>query len=184
MTAETEMVISLARRRVDALDASQPKFPLQNAENVGSAVRALLQQHVATAVVCSAACGADLIGLSEAGKLGLRRRVVLPFARDKFRETSVIDRPGDWGSIYDSILDAVESQGDLVVMAIPDADDPYSATNLAILDEAMTLGKACNEAVGALLLWEGVSRGANDYTDQFGAEARKRGLDVFEILTT
>jgi hypothetical protein len=178
------MIIALAGRRVDALDATQPKFPLQNIENVGSAVRALLQEHSATAVVCSAACGADLTGLAEAGKLGLRRRVVLPSARDKFRETSVIDRPGDWGSMYDSILDAVEAQGDLVVMANPDADDPYSATNRAILEEAVALGKASSEAVGALLVWDGVSRGADDYTDQFGAEARKRGLGVFEVLTT
>jgi hypothetical protein len=159
-------------------------FPLQNVENVGSAVRAVLQEHSATAVVCSAACGADLIGLSEAGKLGLRRRVVLPSGRAKFRETSVVDRPGDWGSMYDSILDAVEAQGDLVVMANADGDDPYSASNRAILEEAVALGKASSEAVGALLVWDGVSRGADDYTDQFGAEARKRGLDVFEILTT
>ena len=178
------MIIALAGRRVDALDATQPKFPLQNIENVGTAVRALLKKHRAMAVVCSAACGADLIGLAEAGKLGLRRRIVLPSARDKFRETSVIDRPGDWGSMYDSILDVVEAQGDLVVMANPDGEDPYSAANRAILEEAMALGKACSEAVGALLVWDGVSRGANDYTDQFGVEARKRGLEVFEVLTT
>ena len=178
------MIIALAGRRVDAVDASPPRFPLENVANVNRGVQVFLQQHSATAVVCSAACGADLTGLAEAGKLGLRRRVVLPSARDKFRETSVIDRPGDWGSMYDSILDAVEAQGDLVVMANPDADDPYSATNRAILEEAVALGKASSEAVGALLVWDGVSRGADDYTDQFGAEARKRGLGVFEVLTT
>ena len=178
------MIIALAGRRVDAVDAAPPRFPVLNVGKVSRGVQVFLQQHSATAVVCSAACGADLTGLAEAGKLGLRRRVVLPFARDKFRESSVIDRPGDWGSMYDSILDAVEAQGDLVVMANPDADDPYSATNRAILEEAVALGKASSEAVGALLVWDGVSRGADDYTDQFGAEARKRGLEVFEVLTT
>jgi hypothetical protein len=178
------MIIALAGRRVDAVDTDWPQFPMKNLDQVGAALRVVLKVHSATAVVCSAACGADLTGLAEARKLGLRRRVVLPFARNKFRETSVIDRPGDWGRMYDSILDAVEAQGDLVVMANADGDDPYSASNRAILEEAVALGKASSEAVGALLVWDGVSRGADDYTDQFGAEARKRGLGVFEVLTT
>jgi hypothetical protein len=177
------MIIALAGRRVDALDASQPKFPLQNIENVGSAVRAVLQEHSATAVVCSAACGADLIGLSEAGKLGLRRRVVLPSGRAKFRETSVVDRPGDWGGLYDTILDDVEAKGDLVVIDVGKDDDPYSATNHAILDEAAALGQASSETIGAVLVWDALSRGKSDYTDQFGAEARTRGLEVFEVPT-
>ena len=118
------MIIALAGRRVDALDASQPRFPLQNVAKVGIAVRALLQQHNATAVVCSAACGADLIGLAEAGKLGLRRRIVLPFGREKFRETSVVDRPGEWGKLYDTVLDEVEAKGDLIVIEVVKAGDP------------------------------------------------------------
>jgi hypothetical protein len=178
------MIIALAGRRVDALDASQPRFPPQNVENVGRAVRALLQQHNATALICSAACGADLIGLAEAGKLGLRRRVVLPFGREKFRETSVVDRPGDWGKLYDTILDEVEAKGDLVVIEVEKAGDPYSATNRAILKEAIAVGQTASETTAAVLLWDGISRGDKDYTDQFGAEARKRGLKVLEIPTT
>lgn len=178
------MIIALAGRRVDAPDASQPRFPLQNVEKVGTAVRALLQQHNATAVVCSAACGADLIGLAEAGKLGLRRRIVLPFGREKFRESSVVDRPGEWGKLYDRVLDEVEAKGDLVVIKVEKADDAYSATNRAILEDAIALGQAATEPVTAGLLWDGTSRGDKDYTDQFGAEARTRGLEVFEIPTT
>ena len=67
-------------------------------------------------VVSSAACGADLLALEQAGGLGLRRRVVIPFDRERFRAGSVVDRPGDWGGLYDSILDAVGAQGDLVVL--------------------------------------------------------------------
>ena len=178
------MIIALAGRRVDALDAGQPRFPLKNVEKVGIAVRALLQEHNATAVVCSAACGADLIVLAEAGKLGLRRRIVLPFGRKKFRETSVVDRPGEWGRLYDAVLDEVEAKGDLVVIEVEKADDPYSATNRAILDDAIARGQAATEPVAAGLLWDGTSRGDKDYTDQFGAEARKRGLKVLEIPTT
>jgi hypothetical protein len=177
------MIIALAGRRVDAVDASEPRFPLQNVENVRAAVRTLLQQHGTTAVVSSAACGSDLIGLSEAGELGLGRRIVLPFGREKFRDTSVVDRPGEWGKLYDTILDDVEAKGDLVVIDKKKDDEPYSATNQAILDEAITLGKQRGESVSAALVWDGAPRGKDDYTDQFGAEARKRGLAVLEIPT-
>jgi len=177
------MIIALAGRRVDAIDASEPRFPLQNVGRVSLAVRALLQQQDATAVVSSAACGADLIGLSEAGKLGLRRRIVLPFGRQQFRETSVVDRPGDWGELYDSFLDGVEAMGDLVVINKVTEDEAYSAANRDIVEEAITLGRQRVEPVGAALVWDGASRGKKDYTEQFGAQARNRGLAVFEVLT-
>jgi len=177
------MIIALAGRRVDAIDATQPRFPAQNVENVSAAIHALLQQQGATAVVSSAACGADLVGLTEAGKLGLRRKIVLPFSRDKFRDSSVVDRPGEWGGMYDTILDAVEANGDLVVIDTGKEDNPYSATNRAILDQAIALSQQSGESVAAVLLWDGVSRGKDDYTDQFGTEARNRGLEVFQVLT-
>jgi hypothetical protein len=104
------MIIALAGRRVDATDASQPRFPARNVERVGIALLELLQQQGATAVVSSATCGADLIGSPVAGKLGLRRQVVLPFSRAKFREKSVLDRPGEWRQLYDTIFDEVRSK--------------------------------------------------------------------------
>ncbi len=177
------MIIALAGRRVDTADAKDTRFPLRNVETVRSRARAVLQEEGATALVSSAACGADLIALSEADQLGLRRRVILPFERARFRETSVIDRPGDWGLLYDYILDAVEAAGDLVVLECSSDDEAYAAANLAILDEAVTLGKTLHQPVAALLIWNGVSRGDNDLTDHFAVEARKRGLAVTEILT-
>ena len=60
-------------------------------------IRALLNASAATILVSSAACGADLIALSEARELGLGLRIILPFARDKFRISSVADRPGIGG---------------------------------------------------------------------------------------
>ena len=177
------MIIALAGRRVDAINAEEPRFPLQNVEQVSKNVRALLEEHSATAVVCSAACGADLVSLREAGKLRLQRRVVLPFSREKFREGSVVDRPGDWGELYDSILDEVEAKGDLVVLNLAKDDEAYSATNRAILDQAIALGMKRSEPVGATLVWDGASRGKNDYTEAFGSEARKRGLPTYEVST-
>jgi hypothetical protein len=146
-------------------------------------VRRLLQDKQASALVSSAACGADLIALSVAGSLGLRRKVVLPFERERFRETSVVDRPGDWGALYDQVIDEVEARGDLLVLGKTEDEDPYGATNKVILREAVALAAQTRETVGALLIWEGASRGKEDFTESFGAEARELGLDVFEILS-
>jgi len=177
------MIIALAGRRVDAIDATQSKFPLQNVDRVSRAVRALFELHQVTAVVSSAACGADLIGLAEAGKLGLRRRIVLPFDRAKFRETSVIDRPGDWAALYDKILDEVESRNDLTVVNTATHAEPYSMVNGLILADAVSLGREEGEPVNAALVWDGISRGKQDFTDELGVEARKLGLAVLEVLT-
>ena len=176
------MIIALAGRRVDSPEAKDTRFPLLNVGIVRERVRALLQENAA-ALVSSAACGADLIALSEAGKLGLRRRVVLPFERPRFRETSVTDRPGDWGPLFDEVLDAVEAAGDLVVLQAGSDDEAYALANRAILDESLALAKTAHQPVRAVLVWDGKSRGDQDLTESFGAEARKRGMPVTDVPT-
>src|SRR5437879_1306075 len=101
-------VIALGGRRIDAPDADPPRFPLKNVPIVRRRLAALLSAEHAEALVCSAACGADLIALEEAERLGLHRRIVLPFQPKRFRETSVTDRPGDWGSVFDRLVAAAE----------------------------------------------------------------------------
>jgi hypothetical protein len=177
------MIIAAAGRRIDAADTKEPRFPLRNVHIVATRVRRVLDNRGATAVVCSAACGADLIVLSEAGALGLRRKVVLPFDRERFRATSVTDRPGDWGALYEQILNQVEAAGDLVVIHTTGEDEAYSATNRTILDEAISLSHQFRESVTALLVWNGSSRGNDDLTEGFGIEARNRGLPVAEVRT-
>lgn len=177
------MIIALAGRRVDAADAKEQRFPLRNVAVVRERLRAMLKERGTKALVSAAACGADLIALSEAGSLGIRRRVVLPFNRDRFKTTSVTDRPGDWGPLYDQVLNEVEAAGDLVVEKQTSGDEDYAAANLAILDEAIRLGDELKQPVGATLIWDGASRGADDITEKFGEEARQRGLALIEVKT-
>ncbi len=178
------MIIAHAGRRIDAAGAIPARFPLKNVEFVRQRVRAMFKSNGAVALISAAACGADLIALSEAGALGLRRRIVLPFDRHRFRETSVIDRPGDWGPLYDEVLDEVEDDENVVVVSKAASDDEaFSAANAAILDEAVLMGRQLHLAACAALVWDGMSRGEHDVTEEFGAEARKRGLTVLEVKT-
>jgi hypothetical protein len=177
------MILGLSGRRIDATDAEQVRFPLQNVERVTASLRTLLIGTGATWLVSSAACGADLIALSEGGKLGIRRRVVLPFSRDKFRESSVVDRPGDWGELYDEVIAELGTTGDVLIVNAKDGDDPFRATCQEILYEAGTIGKERRQDVGAVMVWDGNVRETPDYTSEFGDEARARGMAVFEIKT-
>jgi hypothetical protein len=186
-------VVALAGRRIDAPGAPT-RFPLASVPLVRERLEELFIAEGASTLVCSAACGADLLALEVAGALGLRRRAVLPFSRERFRETSVTDRPGDWGPLYDEVLDAVEAAGDLVVLESQEDDEAYAAASLAILDEAMELSRgdqadenaAPSQPPGllALIVWEGKSRGSGDLTEAFLVAARARSLRVEQILTS
>jgi hypothetical protein len=188
-------VVPLAGRRVDPPEADTLRFPPENASLVRERLRSFLQERRAAALICSAACGADLLALEAAAGLRLRRHVVLPFDPARFRETSVVDRPGDWGPLYDGIIEAVTRAGDLVVLeGAGEGGAAYAAANERILDEALRLAgvgaargsKAAHvppEKALAVIVWEGQSRGQDDATEQFATSARQRGLAVEQVLT-
>jgi hypothetical protein len=177
------MVIALSGRRIDAIDAKERRFPLANVDLVRLRIRSMLQAQAARALVSSAACGADLIALVEAHSLGLTSRIVLPASCEHFRRRSVIDRPGNWGSIYDKVIDAATANGNLVLMNQASPKPNYFLGSNAILDEAVTFAEKLGTSAGAVLVWNGISRGNHDVTEEFGKEARRRRLAVVEVST-
>jgi hypothetical protein len=142
----------------------------------------MLRAQGATMLVSSAACGADLLALGEAGSLGMRRRIVLPFDRQKFRAESVTDRPGDWGLLYDQALHEVDEQ-DLLVIQPSSDDKAYADVNHAIVDQALSVGQQFSLPVVAALVWDGKSRGEGDLTEEFAVYARNKGVPVVEVMT-
>jgi len=180
------MIIALAGRRVDAIDAKQGRFSAEpeNIERVRRRLHAMFISQCSIALVSSAACGADLLALEEAGRLGLRRKIVLPFNRAKFRSTSVVDRPGNWGPLYDKAVGEVDVQGDLMVLRSEPEDGIYVRTNHTIIEEAMALGNDLKYPVVAVRIWEGKTRGASDLTEEFGLYAKKKGVPLLEDVLT
>jgi hypothetical protein len=179
------MIIALAGRRIDAPDAPTPRFPPANVPLVLQRLDDLLEREGATALVSSAACGSDLVALQAAGARGMRRRIVLPFDRDRFRATSVTDRGGDWGQQYDRLLAELERRGDVVTLTgHGEGTEAYVAVNAAILNEAAALAQPSGVQTIAVLVWEGAPRGDDDITAAFGEEARRRGLRLEQVKTT
>jgi hypothetical protein len=192
------MIVVLAGRRLDEKDALILRFPEANEELVRERVRSMLEQHLPDTIVASAAAGADLIVLEEAGARGIRRRVILPHAVDYFRATSVADQGEHWGRRFDTVRSQVESEGDLLVHPAAREDEPdqeaYLRVVRALLDESLALAaqELANEGavdippasrVVAVVIWDGVTHGTDDVTASFIAEAEARGICVEEILT-
>ena len=181
--AATTTVVAVAGRRIDAPDAGLIRFPLHNRDRVRQLIASALRSQAVSALISSGACGADLLALDVARRAGIRRRVILPFAVDRFRESSVVDRPGDWGPLFDGLVADAAAHDDLVVLEAGDGDQAFAATNLAILDEGERLATTTGARRLALIVWDGASRGEDDLTDRFRMEAVARGWSVEEIRT-
>ncbi len=146
---------------------------------------------MATVLVSSAACGADLLALEIAGKLGLRRRVILPFRPERFREACVIDRPGEWGALFDQVIADVQRNGDLVLLDEKEVEkETFLSTNRVILDEAQRLvpqsasrTDVSESKVLAVIVWDGQPGKGVDITLDFANEARARSIPVAEVFT-
>ena len=199
MGKESATIVAFAGRRIDATDAETPRFPLTQVDVVQKKIEELFRRDHVKTLICSAACGADLIALRVVQKLGIGYRIVLPFAPERFRITSVMDRPytqeWDWGVLFDQVIDIAKGKGELVVVETDeDRQTAYQAVNHAILNEAVRQGRIQADAstmespqeiyeVQAVIAWDGHARGPLDLTLHFAEEARSRGLVVKEILT-
>ncbi|MGA8670237.1 MAG: hypothetical protein WB679_10200 [Terracidiphilus sp.] len=179
------MIIALAGRRVDAIDAKEHRFSPtpESVERVRQRIRAFLISQRSVALVSSAACGADLLGQEEAGAMGLRRKIVLPSSVEKFRSSSVTDRPGDWGPLFDAVLKDVKAQGNLVIIRPKSQKAAYAEVNHRVISEAMSLAKQLKHPVTAVRIWDGKPRGDDDFTEEFGKYAIGKGIPVEDILT-
>jgi hypothetical protein len=181
-------IIALAGRRIDADLALTPRFPFDQTNRVRSEIADHLRGSRALVLVCSAACGADLVALDAASDMGLRTRIILPFSADRFRQTSVVDRPHPeyWGAIFDRITQISRARGDLVELGYDENDDAaYAAANTAIIDEAREICQTYDPvpSLVALVVWEGGPRGSDDNTRQFAELARSAGFRLESILT-
>lgn len=175
------MIVALAGRRVDAEDATTPRFPTANVGLVRDRLRALFRAHAANGLVASGACGADLIAHEVARELGMRRVMILPFPSPVFRERSVTDRPGDWGPLFDDLLADARVSGEVVELDLSvdkeQSNAAYLRANEVLLDRAGVRALA-------VVVWDGTSRGPDDVTAAFANQAKARGLTSVEILTT
>ncbi|MCK1338628.1 hypothetical protein IVB38_22095 [Bradyrhizobium sp. 38] len=177
----TKMAVAvLAGRRIDAMDARVDRFPLQNVPIVKNRIRDVLAIKNIELLISSAACGADLLALEQASLLGIRTRIVLPYEIARFRQTSVTDRPGDWGPLFDRMVSLAEANGELITLDLLSERNAFSIANRALI------AKATNEdalLTLAIAVWEGVCRGSDDSTAEFIRLTAEAGMSLETVLT-
>ncbi len=180
------MVAVLAGRRVDAADAPVARFPMQNVKKVKEKLKQFFIANSIDYLICSGACGADLIALNVAGQLSIARKMVLPFDAETFRSSSVTDRPGNWGELFDIVHNELHKESNVIILNYAEDDkDVYEKTNFDILNTADSIFEKLKETGDrkkvALIVWEGSPKDANDTTDHFRKEAKKRSYTIEEI---
>jgi hypothetical protein len=80
------------------------------------------------------------------------------------------------GALYDKILDEVEVRQDLLIIKVKSETEAYTQVNHVIVDNAIPLGLDLQQPVAAIVVWDGKSRGAEDYTEEFCIYALSRGI--------
>jgi hypothetical protein len=181
-------VICLAGRRIDEANTSPPRFPPDNADLVTGRLADLFRREAAVALVCSAACGVDILALEEAERQQIRFRIVLPFERQRFRLKSVTDRGGEWGPRFDHLADLASESGDLLVLDEAQHDDDllFALANSRIRQEAATLARTLSAPpyrIVAVAVWEGQPRPGNDLTWDFLRAAETEDFETRSVLT-
>jgi hypothetical protein len=95
----------------------------------------------------------------------------------------VADRGEDWGRRFDAILQELPGEH-VVELTVPQSNDQaYAAANSRILDQAEGLASAGGGRALAMVVWNGLSRGPTDWTDQFRKLAVDRKLEVIPVST-
>jgi hypothetical protein len=172
-------VIVQAGRRVDDADSEATRFPAANVDLVRQRIKASFVRSKPLALVTAAACGTDLLALEIAGEMHIERFVLFPSAPEIFRSSSVTDRPGYWGGLFDRVLKEVNVE----VLTLPEGQEGYLEANLRLLDRGQAIATQHRVQAEAMVVWDQKSRGPDDVTEHFLTQARLRHLSVIEIST-
>jgi hypothetical protein len=166
-------------------DGVGTRFPRRAVARVDADLERLFQRDKPFALIASAARGADLLALKNARLLGIRCRIVLPFAVEHFRRTSVGEHP-EWARLFDGAIADAESRSDLVIIGPPpEGASAYVAVSERILAEAHALAaRAVDGKVLAVVIWDGHRKGPSDQSAHFRDRAVESGCIVEDVLTS
>lgn len=141
---------------VDLPDRPSPRFPPAMEELAASAIRRRVMAARSKAGgpvvgIASAARGGDILFLEACGSLGIELRVVLPFARARFLESSVgVIGECDWNARFDRLWRAVPPAHRTILRSRA-GRNPYEHCNLHMLALARTLA----DGARLIALWDG-----------------------------
>lgn len=165
----------------DTADRETPRFPQSLREEVAGEIGEYIDEAAIKIGYSSAACGGDLIFCREMLKRGLEVNIVLPFAAEDFRRSSVALSGVDESQEYWDILKHANS----VSIATDEShlNNPCLFSHAANLIEGYALLRAqqCDGEVNVIAAIDPYTSGEEGGTAELTIEWLEQGLDVHII---
>lgn len=162
----------------DTADRAEPRFPISLKEKASEAIGSYIDEANIKIAYTSAACGGDLLFCREILNRGLELNIVVPFATEEFRRTSVALNGVDESMEYWDILKAANS----VSIATDEShlNNPCLYTHADNLIEGYALLRAgqCNGRVEVIAAIDPYTQGEPGGTTERTTEWLEQGLDV------
>lgn len=178
------MIILYAGVQADEAGRASPRLPETSENDLLIRLKGLLQSLQPSRMVGALASGSDILFARAALSEGIPLRIVLPFAKEDFRRTSVEPRGERWLTHFDRVVsntavDLVE--GDCPVEETVEA---FNEHNLTMLDDARALVEGTDERVWVITIRPAPDPGVPTVTDNLVLQAEERGhfsLDLAPI---
>ena len=148
------------------------RFPQEAEEIVRRKIDERLDKLGSTCGYSSAGCGTDLIFLEALQERGGETHIFLPFAKEKFIQTSVHREGTDWTNRFEKALDHATSVHYVTNEGYYGDDTLFSFCNDVMLGFAAMRGRGLNEDPNLLLFWDG-NPGETGGTGEIGNSWRK-----------
>ena len=175
------MIILYAGVQADEVGRAVARLPEGAEDDLLTRLRGLFQSLQPSRLVGALASGSDILFARAALLEGIPLRVILPFAKEDFRRTSVEPRGDRWLAHFDRIVsdaavDLVE--GDRPVQETAEA---FNAHNLAMLDDAGALAEGTDERVWVVVIRPTPDPAVQTVTDNLVLRAEERGHLVLDL---
>jgi len=175
------VIILYAGVQADEVGRAVARLPEGSEEELLTRLRGLFQSLQPSRLVGALASGSDILFARAALSEGIPLRVLLPFAKEDFRRTSVEPRGARWLAHFDRIVSDVAVdlvEGDRPVQETAEA---FNEHNLAMLDDAGALVEGTDERVWVVAIRPTPDPGAPTVTDNLVLRAEERGHFVLDL---
>jgi len=178
-------VLLFSGHMVDRPDRMVPRLPAARVPAARHGIGAELQRlriGAGDRAITSAASGGDLLFAQSCLAHGAHVEIYLPYARERFLQTSVLPAGTEWLHVFDAVLTDARTE----LHVLPEAQDDveggnaYARCNLVMLQRALDLA---GSDVDLVCLWDGGTGDGPGGTEHMVSEVRRRGGRVHWIDT-
>jgi len=115
-----------------------------------------------------------LLAIEQAVECAIPVQVILPFALPLFKATSVVDRPGNWGELFDELITRPSDR--VEVVTLNESGPSREAFNRTIEIMIRRASMPFSHERVVTLVWDGDDGGEGDATAEMGRMAAAAGF--------